>query len=141
MLWAAMYLKTASAIKDRVTKAYPPWWNRGSSCIPKHRIDTKAVQTPFVHESKPAITVKTATGPSIQTLKANRVDLSSAERSKVINAGAVWHFSKSHPTPAVWKAVIHGQTYFFSATHRCYEVAKTVEEAIKQWHEVVEPSA
>ena len=80
-------------------------------------------------------------GPQLKTLKANTVSLSDEERAKVMDAGASWHHGKNgKPSPAIKKAVVNGKTYYFSNTHRCYAVAKTLAAAINDYHKTVEPS-
>jgi YHS domain-containing protein len=54
----------------------------------------------------------------------------------------VWPFGKKGAdSPAVHKAVVKGKTWYWSSTHRCYQVDSTVKAAIKSFHKVVEPSA
>ena len=80
-------------------------------------------------------------GPSFKTLKDNQVDLTDAERKKVMDAKATWNFNKGKPSPAVKKAIVSGKTHYFSNTHRCYQVSSSLASAIKQFFDTVEPSA
>ena len=59
-----------------------------------------------------------AQGPKFKTLKTTQVDLEPAERAKVMKSKAVWHFqsNKRNPTPAVWKAIVNGATWFVTNT-------------------------
>jgi len=78
----------------------------------------------------------------IKTLKDHQKPLSEPERQQVMKAKAVWHMGKDGgPSPAVKKSVVRGRTYFWSATHRCYQSASTLKQAIRDFHKVVEPSA
>jgi len=80
--------------------------------------------------------------PTIKTLKDNTVKLSDDERTKVMDAKAVWHFgSNGKPSPAVKKSTVRGKTYYWSATHRCYAIATTLIKAIKDFFDTVEPSS
>ncbi len=81
-------------------------------------------------------------GPQFKTLKDAQVKLTDDERQKVMAAKAVWH--KGHDgaeSPAIKKAVIRGKTYYFSNTHRCFMVAKTIKKAVKDYFETVKPSS
>jgi hypothetical protein len=81
-------------------------------------------------------------GPKFQTLKDNTVKLTDEEHEKVMDAKAVWHMGKDGAaTPAIKKAEINGKTHYYSHTHRCFQSAKTLDEAIKLWREVVKPSS
>lgn len=80
-------------------------------------------------------------GPAIKTLKDNEEPLTDEERSKVMKAKATWPFGKNGAaSPAVKKSAIRGKIYYWSTTHRCYQAAPTLKQAIKDFHETVEPS-
>lgn len=88
------------------------------------------------------LSLLTESGPQFETLKANQSKLSDAERVKVMNAKAVWHFgSGGKPSPAIKKAIVKGKTYYWSNTHRCYQCSTTLDSAIKQFFDVVKPSS
>lgn len=71
-------------------------------------------------------------GPSLKTLKDNRTELDDDERKLVMRSGAVWHFGKEgKPTPAVWKSVVRGKTWFVCNTHRAYRVKASLKAAIR----------
>ena len=71
-------------------------------------------------------------GPKIKTLKDNRVELDPAERRKVMSAGAVWHKGNDgKPSPAVWKAVVNGKTWYVCNTHRAFQCKKSLGAAIR----------
>lgn len=72
-------------------------------------------------------------GPQFDTLKKNKKPLTPEERKQVMDAGAVWHMSSDQgkATPAVWKSVVKGKTWFSCHTHRCYQVRPTLKGAIK----------
>jgi hypothetical protein len=73
-------------------------------------------------------------GPRLETLKKNKKPLTNEERAQVMKAGAVWHHGPNgEETPAVWKAVVNGKTWFACNTHRAYRVASTLKGAIKDF--------
>jgi YHS domain-containing protein len=81
-------------------------------------------------------------GPQFDTLEKGKVKLTDIEHERVITAKAVWHFgSSSKPSPAIKKAIVHGKTYYYCNTHRCYQFAKTLDSAIKKFFDIVEPSS
>lgn len=83
--------------------------------------------------------------PEHKTLKDNQVDLEDEEREKAMKAGVTWNHGwkdgKQVPTCALKKSVVKGVTWYWTATHRCYQADKTIAAAIKSYHDVVEPSA
>jgi predicted nucleotidyltransferase len=70
--------------------------------------------------------------PQVKTLKANKKPLTDEERSQVMQAKAVWHHSPSgEETPAVWKAMVKGKTWYCCNTHRAIQINPTLKGAIK----------
>lgn len=80
--------------------------------------------------------------PEFKTLKANKKPLEDEEREKVMSAKAVWHHGlKGAASPAVWKSVVNGKTWFVTNTHRCFQVRPTLAGAISAYHSVVKETA
>lgn len=80
--------------------------------------------------------------PEFKTLKKNKKPLSDQEREEVVNAQAVWNFGKNgSPSPAVWKSVVNGKTWYVSNTHRCFQAKKNLRSAIKAFHDVVKETS
>jgi len=70
-------------------------------------------------------------GPEMKTLEKGRTTLDPQERAEVMRRGAVWHHGPSgEETPAVWKSVVNGKTWYVCATHRAMQVRPTLKGAI-----------
>lgn len=87
-----------------------------------------------------------AKGPEFKTLKKNQVDLEPEERSKVMKSKAVWNFhygrdGKKQATPAVWKAIVNGATWFVTNTHRAFQSRPTLDGAISIYHSFIKSTA
>ena len=87
-----------------------------------------------------------AQGPSFKRMKQYQVDLSPEERAKVMDSKAVWHFhhgrdGKKQTTPAVWKSIVKGITYFTTNTHRAYQTKPTLQGAIGAYHSFIKSTA
>jgi hypothetical protein len=71
-------------------------------------------------------------GPRMASLKKGRRQLDDKERKQVMAAGAVWHHGpQGEETPAVWKAVVNGTTWYVCNTHRAYQAKKSLKAAIR----------
>lgn len=75
----------------------------------------------------------------IQVLKENRIPLSKEERNTVMARKAVWHHGPhGKSTPAVWKSKnSKGEIRYATNTHRAYQVAKSLLEAIHWFHKFI----
>ena len=70
--------------------------------------------------------------PNQDTLKKNKTPLTDEERTEVMKRGAVWHHGPNgEKTPAVWKAVVKGKTWYCCNTHRAIQIKPTLKGAIK----------
>lgn len=73
-------------------------------------------------------------GPTMAKLKRGKVALTAKERKQVMDAGAVWHYShQDKPTPAVWKSVVNGKTWYCCNTHRAGVCKPTLRGAISAY--------
>lgn len=80
--------------------------------------------------------------PEMKTLKKNKKPLTNEERKIVMDAKAIWHMGKDGgPSPAVWKAIVNGKTWYVTNTHRCYQCKPTLKGAIRAYHNGVKQSA
>ena len=77
-------------------------------------------------------------------LKDNKVVLTDDERTKVMDAKAVWHHGpKGEETPAVWKSINPktDKTTYVTDTHRAYNTAPTLKGAIGRYHSFIKGTA
>ena len=65
--------------------------------------------------------------PEFKTLKANVKKLDDTERAGVGEA-------------PIKKSVVNGKTWYWSNTHRCYQVRPTLKAAVTAYWKIVEPS-
>jgi len=80
--------------------------------------------------------------PAFADLKAGKIDLTDDERAEVMRKKAVWHHGLNHKaSPAVWKSIVDGKTFFVTNTHRAYNVAMTVRGAINRYHAYIKSTA
>ena len=85
-------------------------------------------------------------GPKFKALKAGRVDLTPEERALVMARKAVQHFhynrkGKKEATPAVFKSIVNGKTWYTTNTHRSYNVTKTLKGTINRYHDFIKGTA
>ena len=80
--------------------------------------------------------------PEFKTLKKNKKPLTDEERAEVMKSGATWNMgSGGKPSPAVWKAVVDGKTWYVTNTHRAYNVRPTLKGAISRYHKFIKTTA
>lgn len=80
--------------------------------------------------------------PEMKTLKKNKKPLTDDERKLVMSNDAVWHHGPNgEKTPAVWKAVVNGKTWYVTNTHRAYQVKPTLKGAISIYHKFIKSTA
>lgn len=81
-------------------------------------------------------------GPTFKSLKKGQVPLKPEEREKIMKSKAVWHHGpKGEESPAVWKAIVNGKTWWATHTHRAYNVMPTMKGAIKRYHDFIKGTA
>jgi len=70
--------------------------------------------------------------PEMKTLKKNKRPLTDEERQLVMDRDATWHHGPNgEKTPAVWKSVVNGKTWYVCNTHRAMQVKPTLKGAIR----------
>ena len=70
--------------------------------------------------------------PNQKTLKKNKKPLTDEERAEVMKRGAVWHHGPNgEESPAVWKSVVDGKSWYCCNTHRAIQIKPTLKGAIK----------
>ena len=73
-------------------------------------------------------------GPKMETLKKNRSVLTDEERKEIMDGGAIWHHGPNgKETPAVWKSIVDGKTWYVCNTHRAYQCKSTLKGAINAY--------
>lgn len=78
--------------------------------------------------------LETKRGPTMKSLQKGKIPLDPKERQAVMKAGAVWHHGpKGEATPAVWKSVVKGKTWYCCHTHRAGICKPTLQAAIKAY--------
>jgi len=72
---------------------------------------------------------------NLETLKKNKVVLSDEERTKVMDAGAIWHHGPNGaPSPAIWKGKdSKGKMWYACNTHRACAIEDSLSKAIKEY--------
>ena len=76
--------------------------------------------------------IQEAKRPSQKALKDNRVALDPEERKLVMRRKAVWHHGPGgNASPAIWKSVVNGKTYYGCNTHRAIQVKNNLKAAIR----------
>lgn len=80
--------------------------------------------------------------PEMKTLKKNRQTLTADERNTVMAADATWHHGqKGEKSPAVWKSIVNGKTWYVTNTHRAYQAKPTLKGAIRAYHDFIKSTA
>lgn len=76
-------------------------------------------------------------------LQANKKPLSETERKKVLESKATFNMGKNgQPSSAIWKSKdSQGNTVYVTNTHRAFAVAKTLEGAIRKFHNEIKETA
>ena len=68
--------------------------------------------------------------------------MSEDERKEVLKSKAVWHHGpKGEATPAVWKAIVDGKTWYVANTHRAYNATSTLKGTIKKFHDFIKSTS
>lgn len=80
--------------------------------------------------------------PRMDTLKKNKKPLTDEERQLVMSKDATWHHGPNgESTPAVWKSVVKGKTWYVTNTHRAYQAKPTIKGAINAYHSFIKTTA
>jgi len=80
--------------------------------------------------------------PKWKTLEKNKVELTPEEREEVMRREATWnHGPGGAPSPAVWKSVVDGKTWYITNTHRAWTAAPTLRGAISRYHKRIKGTA
>lgn len=80
--------------------------------------------------------------PRMPTLKKNRRQLDPEERDLVMQRKAVWHHGAGgKESPAVWKALVNGKTWYVTNTHRAYQARPTLKATIAAFHNFIKSTA
>lgn len=114
--------------------------NNTDGSVKRWQIRSKdAPKTPKIKEEDNEILTES---PEMKTLKKNKKPLTDDERKLVMSNDAVWHHGpKGEETPAVWKSVINGKTWYVTNTHRAYQAKPTIKGAIKAYHDFIKSTA
>jgi len=80
---------------------------------------------------------------SFKVLQENKIKLTEEERNKCMKEKAAWHHGPNgEETPAVWKGKdSSGNIWFITNTHRAWRKAKTLEGAIREYHDFIKETA
>ena len=80
--------------------------------------------------------------PEYEVLKKHKRPLTDEERALVMGREAVWHHGPNgEATSAVWKSLVDGQEWFVTATHRAWNVTKTLKGTIARYHDFIKGTA
>ena len=141
-------LETAQKLSDEVRAsnteitrlAFIPQQTPSESPAKPNIPDEKVAQSHSWYKTAKIVESKRS---EIRTLKDNRLTLTDEERKQVMDAKAVWHHGPNgEESPSVWKSKnSKGEILFVTNTHRAYQTAKTLEECIRLFHEVIEETA
>lgn len=89
-----------------------------------------------------AVVNERARAPKWKTLHAGKTPLEDAERERVMAKGAVWHHGpQGQATPAVWKSIVDGETWYVTNTHRLFAARDSLDGAIAMYHTAVKATA
>lgn len=117
--------------------------NNNDGSVKRWQIRSKdAPKTPKMNEDvykKERILMES---PEMKTLKKNKKPLTDKEKELVMSNDAVWHHGPNgQKTPAVWKSVVNGKTWYVTNTHRAYQAKPTLKGAISIYHKFIKSTA
>lgn len=138
------HVKTASKIPPQFLSTKRSRAGKRRKYYANEGLEELAAGKPLYYEKRAGYDGRS--GPKFDALKKGKVPLTPDERQKVMAAKATWNQGiakggKRFPVPAVHKSVVGGKTWFYTNTHRAYNVTPTLQGAIGRYHKFIKGTA